>query len=626
MALTIGEFIAQQQASLDGPDNRYDPKTQSYLELALPEVPFNSSVPSALPPPPDVNLSSPGGLPPPPNVTLGTPGPDNPLVKVPLSVPAPVPDPPPVQLSTPGPDNPLVKVPLSVPAVDPAPPAVQLSAPGKLPRPPEVKFTLPDQLPKPPGVQTSVPAQLPDPPDVTTQPNGAVPAIAIKQEDSGYLPIGRYSAVGGAEPGDLATDPEQYAHALERTARLSPAQVTVHALTQVGLTAMNVFGTVWNPAMVNPPPIGQAAVLPALDLDFDGTEKYQLQIGSLVDEALDGNLQRLESASTNTDGGGVLATLPSSTSLQRIFENAKNFVANAGANRLAARPVNDPLLRTAFAAGIIPMKLKRESQFGFHTFKGGNGGADKVQDDEVYVPLSFCDLRPVGNTYRIVYFRPLITGFSESLAPEWNKQQYMGRVDPVATYQATGRSISLSFKLVAFGPEDVRTIYQKLHWLASMVYPEYDNNLAYKSGPVVRMRVGDVINGVGPEGARGLPGVIDSLEFDYSDKLWELKKGFKVPREIDISLSFTVLHDVPIGRGNEGLFGGLGYIDSSGKYVPTVTDRSSGQQIVEADFSNFRDVGANTDYDYGTLDSVKEDTTPPADQQPPLPPGFSGGN
>lgn len=226
------------------------------------------------------------------------------------------------------------------------------------------------------------------------------------------------------------------------------------------------------------------------------------------------------------------------------------------------------LVKSAFTQGIIPVRFKGENIYGFVTTQRGESPTKKITDDEAYVPLSFTDLRPINKIYRTVYFRPFITNLSEEFSPEWSEQNFFGRADPVATYMSTGRQITLGFKLVAFGPEDVAAIYQKLNWLASMVYPEYDSQLLYKSGPVVRMRVGDVINAIGSEGGRGLPGIIKSLAFDYNDTIWELQENFKVPRNVSVSLTFRVLHDRPIGRGEEGRFGGIGTIDSSGKYQP----------------------------------------------------------
>lgn len=256
----------------------------------------------------------------------------------------------------------------------------------------------------------------------------------------------------------------------------------------------------------------------------------------------------------------------------------------------------EKLVRSAFSRGVIPVRFAEDNAHGFVTFRNGDDRLP-VDDDDAYVPLSFTDLRPVGNIYRTVYFRPMITSMTEDFQSDWNLGQYFGRVDAVASYKATGRTITLAFQLVAFAPDDVRAIYQKLAWLNSMIYPEYDAELMYRSGPVVRMRVGDVINAVGPEGSRGLPGIIQNLSYDYSDSIWEIQKDFKVPRHVKVSISFLVLHDTPIGRGEEGRFGGIGsFVD--GVYVPPgAGDQSAGGDgslrlaKVEQGMSSFRSVG-----------------------------------
>lgn len=208
-----------------------------------------------------------------------------------------------------------------------------------------------------------------------------------------------------------------------------------------------------------------------------------------------------------------------------------------------------------------------EETRGFFDVEAGNESAranSTPTDDETYMPLVFTDLRPLrGGHYRSVYFRPFIKSLSEELSPQWNMQHFFGRVDAVATYKSTDRKINLAFKVVAFSPEDLETIYQKIGWLTSMVYPEYRQSV-YFAGPVIRMRVGDIINAVGREGNRGVPGVITSLNLNYDQSTWELLNGRRVPREIDVSMGFHVLHEYPIGLvqgvgGKKGdkFFGGI---------------------------------------------------------------------
>lgn len=465
---------------------------------------------------------------------------------------------------------------------------------------------------------------LPPPPEVRVSPNVPPNPLSVRPQakpTSGYAVLGeQYSPVGGADAGSLAMDPFLYERELERAARLPPGKLVLHSMIQVGMFAQNVYGNVWNPAMMLPPPVAQELIKPALDiqeLSIDDIKERQLGLSVSIDAALDGTATPPTFRFELTPGRATIGSEPTVTTLRskgrlaRAFENIKGGNVLGAANSLIGiAPTSDPLFKSklAFENGIIPMRLRGDNSFGFRTFKRGEG--DQTDDDSVYVPLCFTDLRPIGDVYRAVYFRPIITSFAESLHPEWNKSQFFGRVDPVATYQSTGRTVSLGFKLIAFGPEDIKTIYQKLHWLKSMVYPEYDGNLGYRSGPVVRMRVGDAINALGPEGGRGLPGIIESLDFDYTEAMWELKKGYKLPRHVDVSLAFTIIHDVPIGRGLEGQFGGLGSVNDQGVFsIKTDTDTGTGEQSPIVNRRNFHSFGHDDDIDYATLRSSDVEAT-----------------
>ena len=157
------------------------------------------------------------------------------------------------------------------------------------------------------------------------------------------------------------------------------------------------------------------------------------------------------------------------------------------------------------------------------------------------------DLRPgPDGTVRRIYFRALNIQTGESLAPAWNEEEAFGRVDPVMGYRSTGRTINVSFVVHAFSPEDLRVIYMKRHWLSSLTYPSIADDLTLTSGPVCRLRVGDLYN----NSRGGLPGVIKSLDYDDSEQVWELKRGYKVPHGFGVSLTFQVLHEGTPGVNN----------------------------------------------------------------------------
>jgi hypothetical protein len=317
---------------------------------------------------------------------------------------------------------------------------------------------------------------------------------------------------------------------------------------------------------------------------YSPEKKYEdspfIDLNEVVDAIIDGKVPDSIAGEFVTDnksaGLGENGTERKRLNISTMFEDetvkigyGKNLPkkpnsARAVGGRAEGSIKGNPLFKSAYSHGILPMSFPGEELDGSYITDKGDLEAP-IDDDVAYVPLSFTDMRPlagnIGN-FRTVYFRPVITSLSEDYTPEYQSNSYWGRVDPVMIYGSTKRTINFTFELHASAPEDLEVIYNKLHWLSSLVYPEYDHESIMKSGPVARLRIGDVIR----SGQVGLPGVIEALSYDYTDQIWELKKDFKVPRSVIVNCSFTILHDTPIGRNQQGSFGAIGFVDSDGVY------------------------------------------------------------
>ncbi len=294
----------------------------------------------------------------------------------------------------------------------------------------------------------------------------------------------------------------------------------------------------------------------------DGASEHGLDFSAadIVDSILDGQTANLSKRSSVL---GVQGTGEGNT--PQVFDSTKYFEprdhfggmkTQSRMNTLAHldRGAPSKLERSAATNGIIRARVQGESDDGAVYTAGSQDPRNTVDDDDAYLPLSFTDLRkdPITNKWRSVYFQAMGLTFTESFAPEFNEQGAFGRTDKVLNYVSTARSVSLSWMVTAMVPEDLRTIYNKMLWLVSMVYPSYNHDGTFQSGPVVRLRIGDVV----ASESGGLPGVIKSLSFDFADALWELKKGFKVPRSYHVTAEFTILHDGPVGT-LDGTFGVL---------------------------------------------------------------------
>lgn len=624
MALTIGQFLLMRTKNPDSPSDPYDTSRESYLELI--RMPFVPSGPGALPNPPKVSLSSPDELPLPPTVSLSTPSvlPGPPGVS--LSSPSQLPPPPSVALSQPAVLPPSPAVSLSQPARLPAPPNVSNGVPGILPPPPAVvpsqpaplppllkfKPQKPDEIEYQPAGPTRKPSALPEPPPFSPKEQGIIKvrdvfkvpekkeihgASPIFEPDNGYrVSKDMYSYMGNIEsisPGD----PVAYDHHVERLER-EPGKILVHSAKQAALFAMNNNGRLWNPGMLAPPPLLGGLIKPALDIVPHGDMVYDKdpkQLQSPLEnldlflkqveqevkvETLNFNNYKDQQSYEDKQYVTQKELFEEGTGERKIFflDNVGSSLVNAfskdqvriGAQtktadgtfkkiRTTQSPLRkDSLSNAAYTEGIVPVKFKYDNEYGYQESKDG-----KLDDDEGYMPLSFTDMRTIDGDNKTLFFRAMNVQVGEQLSPSWNKTNYFGRVDPVATYQSTQRTFSLQFDIHAFAPEDLEVIFQKIHWLSSMVYPKYDSYLQYESGPVVRLRLGNLIysknNSDTP--ARGLPGIIESLSYDYNDGLWELHEGKKLPRQVKVSLSFLVLHDSIIGLDERGNFGGISLKD-----------------------------------------------------------------
>lgn len=160
--------------------------------------------------------------------------------------------------------------------------------------------------------------------------------------------------------------------------------------------------------------------------------------------------------------------------------------------------------------------------------------------NKIPLPFFFIDVRSDSSCF----FNATISSLSDSFSSNWSRESYFGRTEGISKYVNTDRELAVSFTIIAEDSDDLEAIYEKLTWLSQATYPKYKNNdtkFGYETSPIIRMRIGDLIKYENT----GLGGYITSLNYDFDlNAGWEITKvGKKVPKKIDVSLSFTVIHD-----------------------------------------------------------------------------------
>ena len=78
-------------------------------------------------------------------------------------------------------------------------------------------------------------------------------------------------------------------------------------------------------------------------------------------------------------------------------------------------------------------------------------------------------------TNRIVEFEGWVTEFNDQFASEWNTETVYGRMDPLVTFQRTGRSISLGFDVVSDNAAHAARNLGHIGELIRFLYPVYDD-------------------------------------------------------------------------------------------------------------------------------------------------------
>lgn len=159
-----------------------------------------------------------------------------------------------------------------------------------------------------------------------------------------------------------------------------------------------------------------------------------------------------------------------------------------------------------------------------------------------YVPFYFQDLR----TNEILSFHAFLQDLRDSFNPEYKTSKFIGRVDPVIMYSGhTDRQINVTFLTYATNPEDFGYLYEKVNRFIGFVYPQFNDGEEYraeigtgndlkfrfasgktgkayipfsqkqKAGPLVRMRVGDIIKSRAYDDSVGTTNRLSSRSEDF---------------------------------------------------------------------------------------------------------------
>jgi len=180
---------------------------------------------------------------------------------------------------------------------------------------------------------------------------------------------------------------------------------------------------------------------------------------------------------------------------------------------------------------------------------------------------------PSGAT---TYFMAFVSEFSDQFTSEWNEENVYGRMDPIATFQRTGRKIDVGWEIPADSYDMGYLNLVKCQGLIKFLYPNYSTNDGASSisqAPIIRMKFGNLIarsrgNSLQENGLLGYLGGVTfapDMEAGFFDapsgrpgspNSWMEYVGASsentlAPKVITLSVSFTVLHERTLGWGDD---------------------------------------------------------------------------
>lgn len=153
-----------------------------------------------------------------------------------------------------------------------------------------------------------------------------------------------------------------------------------------------------------------------------------------------------------------------------------------------------------------------------------------------------------------VEFPAFLTDFSQTFDATWNTEEVFGRMDPIATYQGTKRTMSLGFDVPAGSLEGAKENLERADKLVKMVYPVYSNiggNNILSKPPLVRIKFANLIKGIKDSAVLGwINGLNWSADLEMG-MFTESKKFY--PKTIKISFNFNVLHEATLNQSSDEL-------------------------------------------------------------------------
>jgi hypothetical protein len=169
----------------------------------------------------------------------------------------------------------------------------------------------------------------------------------------------------------------------------------------------------------------------------------------------------------------------------------------------------------------------------------------------------------------VLPFRAMLTDINESTTPNWQEQQYIGRIERNIVYVGVIREVSFAFRIQAFSKVEMDNVWTKINYLTGLSYPSSYSN-GFLVPPLVKLTIGNVY--------KDQPGYIKSMTYKMDDDDWEIDEDNQVPMGVTVNMSFSIIEKQQMSTGTDFYDYPTSFKGSSTSGQSSVT--SQAQQLV----------------------------------------------
>jgi len=150
-----------------------------------------------------------------------------------------------------------------------------------------------------------------------------------------------------------------------------------------------------------------------------------------------------------------------------------------------------------------------------------------------------------------------VTEFADNYTSEWNAVPAYGRMDPMATFQRTGRVINMTIDLPAANVDEALLNTGRVDTLIKFLYPVYNSggrsfSNTLKSAPLIGLRWANLAN-PGNSAEEYLVGYMGGINYtpNFEAGVFVTEAGKMYPQHLTVTFQYTVLHTHLMGWAME---------------------------------------------------------------------------